>query len=205
MNYMEVLSLGFQGTVQWVLYHGYPFIFLIMLIEGPAVTAAAAFAAALGYLNVWIVLILSVLANLIPDAICYAIGYWGRQKFIDRYGHYIGITPEKILIVEKLLSEHSKKALFAIKLIPLLATPGLIVAGITKMDIKKYAFWCTVITIPSSLLYLILGYYFGAAYVTIDHYLHLGLYTLIVGSALIIAIIYLQRRYFNGLIKKIEA
>ena len=122
---------------------------------------AAAFAAALGYLNVWIVLILSVLANLIPDAICYAIGYWGRQKFIDRYGHYIGITPEKILIVEKLLSEHSKKALFAIKLIPLLATPGLIVAGITKMDIKKYAFWCTVITIPSSLLYLILGYYFG--------------------------------------------
>ena len=66
-----------------------------------------------------------------------------------------------------------------IKMIPLLATPGLILVGATKMDVKKYAFWSIVITIPTSLFYLIIGYYFGAAYNTIEHYLNLGIYVAI--------------------------
>ena len=37
---MAVIDLGFQSTVQWVLQHGYPLLFIVMLIEGPVVTAA---------------------------------------------------------------------------------------------------------------------------------------------------------------------
>jgi membrane protein DedA with SNARE-associated domain len=196
--------MGFQGTVQWVLQHGYPLLFIVMLIEGPIVTAAAAFAAALHYMNIWIVLSLSILANFIPDLVYYAIGYWGRGKFLDKYGHYLGITPERIASTEKLAATHSGKSLFMIKMVPLLATPGLILVGATKMDIKKYAFWSIVIIIPSSLLYLVIGYYFGAAYNTIEHYLNLGIYVAIAAAVIVITIAYFQRRYFSRLEKKIE-
>jgi membrane protein DedA with SNARE-associated domain len=203
-NMASILNLGFQATVQWVLQHGYPLLFIVMLIEGPVVTAAGAFAAALHYMNVWIVLLLSILANFIPDLVYYAIGYWGRERFLDKYGHYFGITPERIATTEKLAEQHSGKSLFMIKMVPFLATPGLILVGATKMDIKKYAFWSIAIIIPSSLLYLIIGYYFGAAYNTIEHYLNLGIYVAIAAAVIVIAIAYFQRKYFARLGKKIE-
>jgi membrane protein DedA with SNARE-associated domain len=200
---MEVFSLGFQGLTQWVLQHGYPLLFIVMLVDGPFVTAAAAFAAALHFMNIWIVLLISILANLIPDLVYYAIGYWGRETFVNKYGHYFGITPERVASVEKLAEQHSGKSLFLIKMIPFLATPGLILVGATKMDIKKYAFWSIAIIIPSSLFYLIIGYYFGAAYATIDRYLNLGGYLVAAAIAIIAIIMYLQRKYFAGLGKKI--
>jgi membrane protein DedA with SNARE-associated domain len=201
---MALIAMGFQGTVQWVLQHGYPLLFIVMLIEGPVVTAAAAFAAALHYMNVWAVLLLSILANLIPDLVYYAIGYWGRDRFLDTYGHYVGITPERIATTKKLAEAHSGKSLLFIKMVPLLATPGLILVGATKMDIRKYTFWSLIITIPTSLGYLIIGYYFGAAYNTIERYLNLGIYVAIAGAVIVIAIAYLERRYFSRLGKKIE-
>lgn len=201
MRDMSVLTLGFQGTVEWVLHHGYSLLFLLMLIEGPVVTAAGAFAAALHYFDIWIILLLSVLANLIPDVIYYAIGYWGRARVLEKYGHYVGITPERIALVEKLATEHSGKALLAIKIIPFLATPGLIVVGASRMDIKKYVWWCTIITLPTSIIYLVLGFYFGAAYSTFDHYLHIGGYVIAAAIIVVIAFVYLQRKYSERIVK----
>ena len=197
---MDIFTAGFQGTVDWVLHHGYSLLFLLMLLEGPVVTAAGAFAAALNYFNIWIILGLSILANLIPDAIYYAIGYWTRGRVLEKYGHYVGITNERILLVEKLAQEHTGKSLLAIKLIPLLATPGLIVVGASRMDIKKYAFWSLIITLPTTLIYLILGFYFGAAYDRIDHYLHSGIYVIIAGVAIVLLLVYLQRKYSTRIV-----
>jgi len=197
-----LFSLSFQGTVQWVLQQGYTLLFILMLIEGPAVTAAGAFAAAIGYFRIWPVFTLSVIANLIPDAIYYAIGYWGREAVINKYGQYFGLTPKRIGQAEKLAHRHSGKSLIAIKMIPLLATPGLIIVGASKMDIKKYAWWSVAITIPTSLFYLVIGYYFGAAYASIEHYLHLGIYFIIFAAAAIILLTYLQRRYAERFLDK---
>jgi len=148
--------------------------------------------------------VLSVLANFIPDIVYYTIGYWGREKFLDKYGHYIGITPERIASTKKLAEHHSGKSLFMIKMIPFIATPGLILVGATKMDLKKYAFWSIVIIVPSSLLYLVIGYYFGAAYVTIEHYLKLGGYVIGAAAVIVFALAYFQRKYFSRLAGKID-
>jgi membrane protein DedA with SNARE-associated domain len=104
--------------------------------------------------------------------------------------------------VEKLSADHSRKSLFVIKMLPLLATPGLMIVGATKMDIKKYAFWCSVVIIPTSLFYLILGYYFGAAYSTINHYLNIGGYIIAAAIIVIIIIAYLQKKYIGDYAKK---
>jgi membrane protein DedA with SNARE-associated domain len=199
-----MIPTTFQAITQWVLQQGYSVMFILMLIEGPVVTAAGAFAAALSYFHLWIVFVLSLLANLIPDAVYYAMGYWGRHTFIDKYGNYFGLTKERIRAAEKFSTKHTGKSLFAIKMIPFLATPGLIAVGASKMDIKKYAIWSLIITVPSSLIYLLLGYYFGAAYGTIDHYLHLGYY--LIGAAVVVlfAVIYFQRKFAENYVKKMD-
>jgi len=165
---------SFSNALDWIIRHGYFLMFVIMLIEGPVITAAAAFAVALGYFDGWLVFLLSIFGNLIPDVIYYAAGRWGREKFVGRYMRYFGLTQERIDYLEKLSEQHVGKAMTLIKLVPLIATPGLIIAGAARMPLKKYVFWSIVLTIPSSLFFYILGYYFGAAYNKVNHYLNLG-------------------------------
>lgn len=170
-----------------------------MLIEGPFVTAAGAFAAALGYFRVLYVLLLSILGNLIPDVVYYAIGFWGRAKVVNRFGKYLGATEERLLPAENMLAKHTGKALAAIKLIPLLATPGLIAAGAARIPLRKYIWWCVIITLPSSLVYLVLGYYFGFAYDAIERYLNIGGYAVVA----IIAVFVLASYFGKKISKKI--
>ncbi len=187
---------SFQEVVQWTLHHGYSIMFVAMLIEGPAITAAGAFVAALGYFDVWIVLFLSILGNLVPDVIYYAIGYWGRKQLIDKYGHYFRITKERVAFIEQLAKNHAWKALTVIKLTSVLATPGLIIVGSARMPIKKYAWICLAITAPSSLFFLVVGYYFGALYGTISIYFEKVEY-LALAAILIFALIYFAWKKFN--------
>jgi len=199
---MPSIDFGLLG--HWVIGQGYTLLFIAMVIEGPVVTAAGAFAAALGALDIWAVLILSILGNLLPDFLYYFIGYWGREQFADKYGHYIGITREKMAEAEKAIQKHAGKSLIAIKLIPLLATPGLVAAGIAKMDLKKFTYWCIVITVPSSILYLIIGYYFGAAYDRLVHYLNVGGFIIAAAIGVTLLVLYFQRRFTERLAKEFE-
>ncbi|MCX6761397.1 MAG: VTT domain-containing protein [Candidatus Moranbacteria bacterium] len=175
---------NFSGAFTWIIQHGYFLMFVIMLIEGPVITAAAAFAVALGYFDGWVVFSLSIVGNLLPDVIYYAVGYWGREKLVNRYAHYFGLPQDRIIYLENLSRRHAGKAMTLIKLVPLLATPGLIIAGAVKMPLKKYINWCVILTVPSSLFFYLLGFYFGAAYDKINHYLNLS------GLALILILIF---------------
>ncbi len=199
------MDLGiFSGITQWVLEYSYFLFFIALVIEGPAVTAAGAFAVTLGYFNIYAVLFLSILGNLLPDAIYYAIGFWGRRQLVDRYNRYFGLTKEKIDRLEKLSEEHAGKALLLVKLVPFLATPGLIIAGATRMPLKKYVWWSIIITAPSSLLFLIIGYYSGAAYQTINHYIDLGAYLIAFIIILFIVVSYFYKKLAKKLAERIE-
>ncbi|MBM3256765.1 MAG: DedA family protein [Candidatus Liptonbacteria bacterium] len=165
---------SFNATTEWVLSHGYFLMFIGMLVWGPPITAAGAFGAAINYFNIWIVFLLSLTSNLLGDVIFYAIGYWGREEFILKYGKYIGITKPRLKVSQKLLTENIGKAMTISKLVPLLALPGLVMAGLVKVPLRPYVWWAVVIALPSTLVYLVLGYYFGTIYDTLERYLHLG-------------------------------
>jgi membrane protein DedA with SNARE-associated domain len=197
MSFFDIGAIG-----HWVVGNGYALLFIAMLIEGPFVTAAAAFAAALGFLNVYAVFTLSLFGNLIPDAVYYAIGFWGREQFVDKYGNYFGATKKNIARLEKMLEKHSGKSLITIKLVPLLSTPGLIVAGIMKMNLKKYIFWSIAITVPISLFYLLIGYYSGAAYDQIVRYANIGGYLIVAAIIIISLIIYGQKKITDWFTEK---
>jgi membrane protein DedA with SNARE-associated domain len=200
-----MLFSGFQGAVGWIAGGGgYSLMFIGMLIEGPVITAAGAFLAALGYFNLWAVFGLSLLGNLLPDIAYYALGYWGREQFIDKYGRYFGLTKRKVKNIEAMIHRNAGKSLIAIKLIPLLATPGLVVAGASRMPRGKYALWSLAITIPSSFFYLILGYYFGAAYDRVNHYLNIGAYLTIIVIVIVLLVLYFEKKVSRRIGERIE-
>lgn len=184
--------------------HGYLFIFLVMVIEGPIVTTAAAFASALGFFHVYVILILAIAADTVGDIIYYAVGYLGRLKIIERYGKKIGFGKRRVKKIESLLHKNLFATLAAIKMSPGLAPPGLIIVGASKIPLKKYVKMCLYITFPRALTFVVLGYYAGRANAIADKYLHHSQYWLALVPVAIIFGSYVYKQVSAEIARRIE-
>ena len=195
---------NFAQTVTWVLQHGYPFVFLAMLIEGPIITSAAAFAASLGYLDITTVLILSFCGDTVADIVYYSLGYWGRQTIVERYGHRVGLSTERLAHMEEFVKRHTYKALIIIKLTPVIPGPGLMAAGASHIPWRKLLIVSAIMTIPKTLAFAALGYYFGQAYASSAGFVEYGQYVILLGILAVIAVYVLYKRITVGLAKRLE-
>ena len=198
-------SLSFQDTVQWVRSAGYVAMFVAMLFEGPIITAAAAFGAALGYFDIWIVLLLSILGDLVADLVYYTIGYFSRVTVIEKFGHSFGLSRARMKKLEKLLHTHPTKTLLFIKLAPVLPTPGLMIVGTMRMPLGKYTSLSTLIILPKVLLFAALGYYFGFAYDAIASYAQAGAYFIVVAIAVIVGVYWIYQKSSEALSLRLQA
>ena len=127
--------------LEWLIRNGYLVMFLIMLIEGPAVTAIGALGAALGHFNVFIVFVLSFFANFLPDVLYYYMGHWGGQWVLDKFGTRIGVPVERRERAAELITNHMGKWLLFIKTIPFISPPGLAVMGALGVSVKRFIWW----------------------------------------------------------------
>ncbi len=162
---------NFNLVTEWIASHGYWVVFLLFCVEGPISTAAAGFLSAAGFFNAEIILVLSVLGDLVPDSIYYGIGYISRFRFIENLGEYVGLTKYRILKMEKGFRNHFGKTMLALKLTPVVSTLGFITVGYLRLPFRKFIGWCSAVTIPKSLIFFGIGYFFGQMY-NIDTYLH---------------------------------
>lgn len=171
---------NFSIALQWVIHHGYILMFFGMLAEGPIITAVSSFAASLGFFNIGVVFILAILGDWGADLIFFAIGYFTRLKLVRKFGNLFGISEEKIESLKNLLETHPGKILVAAKLSPL-AVPALIIAGSSHMSVKKFGKAALFISLPKTILFVVVGYYFGRSYNTIHHYIDNGFLLIFLG------------------------
>ncbi len=151
--------------------HGYVIFFLFSVIEGPIVTVIASFLASLGKANVFIIYVLSLLGDAVGDSIYYYIGHHGKS-YLKKGGSFFGLTKEKIAPMEEHFKQHPAKTLLLAKLTHGAGFTVLISAGLAQMNFWKFLLYNFLGTIPKSLFFVVLGYYFGKAYYTIDTYLY---------------------------------
>jgi len=183
-------AASFDGALAWVKSAGYFLMFIAMVIEGPIITSAAAFAAALGYFNIFIIFLLSIAGDLVGDYIYYGVGYFGRVNFVEKYGHHVGLTEKRLKHMERLIKKHPKKTLAAIKLAPLLPAPGLMMIGATRMSVRRYTWLTFIVALPKTLLFMALGYYFGAAYDRFSTIFQNGEYFILIAVGLTVIVFY---------------
>jgi len=168
---ISMMIFSLDQVIQWILVYRYFILFPVMVIEGPIITIIAGFLSSLKILNPIIVYIVIVAADITGDFIYYAIGRWGRERFIDRWGKYIGLNTSNIEKLEGYFEKHTKKTLIFGKISHAVGAPILVAAGIVRLPLWEFIWFNFWATLPKSFIFLMIGFYFGQAYVKLSKYL----------------------------------
>jgi membrane-associated protein len=150
--------------LHWIIQHGYIIMFLLMLVEGPVVTASGALAAALGYFDVYLVFGVSFLANFLEDFVYYGIGRWGGYRALDKYGERLGIARTRRERAAGFIGSHLGKWLVFIKTVPFISPAGLALMGALGVPLRRFIWWDALIVALTSLFFVAIGYYSGKGY-----------------------------------------
>lgn len=162
-------ALG-QQIFEFISHYGYWVILPLMIIEGPTATIIGATLAALGAFNVWVILGLSVLGDVLGDILFYAAGYFWGMKFVKKVGKYIGITEKMVLKMEKYFQNHGGKTIVTVKAMTGLCWVTFTTAGIVRMNFGKFVKYSAIGGIFWSGALVILGYFYGYMWREISEY-----------------------------------
>lgn len=194
-------ALTLTALVPWIIANGYFIFFLAAVIEGTLVTIAAGVAAGFGYYSIIIIILISIAGDLIADVIWYFLGYYSRHTVIERYGHHIGLTKERMDKFEKMIHTHFRKTMLLVKISPFIPVPGLIAIGAARAPLRKFVEMSLLVTVPKSIFFALLGFYSGKAYVYLDSTINNGTY--VAGFLiLLIVVIYLIYQKITSRITK---
>ena len=147
----------------------YRYIILIPLaiLEGPIMTVICGFLVTLKFFNPFAVYVVMVLGDIVGDGGIYYLGYAGKQ-----YLHYFKITEAKLEKAKTYFHDNHKKAIIMSKLIHGIGFTGLVAAGASHVPYKRYFKTCAIISVIQSFIMLMIGIFFGHAYVIIGKYLN---------------------------------
>ena len=162
------------GLIIWFLRYKYLVIFPVAVVEGPIITILSGFLASLGYLHFWLIYILIVIADLLGDSLFYMLGRFGREKFIEKYGHYIGIRLNEVRGLERHFQKHKNKTLFIAKFAHGFGSIVLVAAGIARVPYKHVIRANAAPTAIKSMILMLIGYYYGQFYAKFNTYLNLA-------------------------------
>lgn len=190
-----------SALIPWVISHGYLLFYFLTIIEGPLVTVAAGVASALGYYNVIIIILIAIAGDLTADTVYYYLGYHSRSLVLERYGHYIGITKERMEKVGGMLHTHFNKTMLILKISPF-AVPGLILIGASHAPLKKFIKTSLLITAPKSILFALLGFYSGRAYTYLEKSINNSSYAIGAVVLIIITIYFIYKKITLYMTKK---
>ncbi len=123
----------------------------------------AGFMASVGRFNIYLVIIVGALANLLGSLIAYGVGYWGQEpvvrRLIQSYGKYVFISEAEFNRSERWFRKYGPKIVFFSRILPIVRTFISLPAGIAHMSFLSF----TLFTLAGSLIWSALLTYIGFA------------------------------------------
>ena len=154
-----------------------------VLVPGETVLIAAAFYAGLGQLNIFLVIIVGIIAALFGDNLGFAIGNYGGHPLAEKYGKYVFLTKERLDKAEEYFNKHGGKIVVVARFIDGLRQLNGIIAGISEMKWAKFILFNLIGATIWVTFWSIIGYYGGSH---ISTFLNFELYFTIFVIALVI-------------------
>lgn len=196
VNHLTALILEYR---YWILLP-------LSFVEGPIVAFFAGMLAAAGHFNIWALALFFFARDVIVDLGCYYLGVFGRQSgWITKVLRRLGVTEDHLEEVRVLWHSHPGKTMFLSKLSYGVAAGFIVVAGLVRMDLRKFLYYGSMIAVAHYGILLFVGYFFGAAFgTTFIELLHNLPYVIAGLSVIAIAYYVFKRRVSKKLVQAEE-
>ncbi|MEI6479079.1 MAG: VTT domain-containing protein [bacterium] len=186
-----------------ILKYRYLILFPILVIEGPIATLISGFLSTpdLHIFNIFFLYFFVIFADICGDNMYYWIGRLTGKKVLEKFK----IWRKKEIDYELALKDYfDKKGGVTIVLGKIshgLGWPSMVAAGGAKMSYPRFNLYCTLTSIFKSAVLLLIGYYYGKAYMSMVEYIG-GLGALISTFLIFIIILFFFKKY--SFLKKIN-
>lgn len=176
----------------------YLIIFPFAVVEGPILTVLVGFVSSLGFLSPFVAYAVILAGDVTGDSLLYLLGRSADNKTSIHILRFLNITQEHLLVVKSQIEQHPKKVLLASKFLYGAGGIGLVAAGFSGFSFRRYATINLLGSMFQALILILIGYYFGRAYASIQTYID---YWAIIGSAVFVAGYFLLFRHFKKILK----
>jgi membrane protein DedA with SNARE-associated domain len=116
------------------------------------------------------VIIVSSLGSIVGSLISYAMGKYGGNPLIVKYGKYVLLDSEDLYRTEEWFSKRGEYTIFISRFIPVVRHLISIPAGIGNMDLKRFAFYTIAGATSWNCILIYGGYLLGENWSKIKHY-----------------------------------
>lgn len=147
----------------------YAILFVIIFVEtglvftpflpGDSLLFAAGAFAALGSLNIFVIVGLMIVAAIFGDTVNYWIGHFFGQKLVDN--PRVPINKEHIEETQKFFDKHGGKTIILARFVPIVRTFAPFVAGIGRMHYGQFISYNVIGGITWVMAATLAGYFFG--------------------------------------------
>jgi membrane protein DedA with SNARE-associated domain len=112
--------------------------------------------------NVVLVTLFGTVGATLGALIAYAIGWYGGRPIIERWGRYLGITPDDLDRADDFFARHGDAAAFFGRMVPIVRSLVSFAAGIAHMRLGRFIVFTFLGSLPWTLLLVVAGMVMGA-------------------------------------------
>lgn len=186
----------YSQLLQFLSFSRYAIVFVGCIVEGPIVMITSGFLLRANQFNL-VPLYFSLMGgDFVADLGWYAVGRFGARKILNRFGHFLNLTPEILQKIQKRFHTYQDKILFISKITMgfgfALAT--LVVAGMLHVPFKRYVLLNFLGGFIWTAFLLTVGYFFGNVYFLLARPLKIGF--IVVAVIVVIYGLWAINRYF---------
>ncbi len=156
---------------------GYAGIFLLSALESCAipipsevVVPFSGFLAVSGRFNIWLVILVATIANLVGSVILFWIGRSGGRWFLERYGKYVLISKHDMEKGDEWFKKYGDVAVFWSRMLPVVRTFVSLAAGVADMNFYRFSTYTLLGSLPWNAGLAIIGYKTGENWRVLEKY-----------------------------------
>ena len=199
----NILSYLTQFAVNLIDTTGYIGIFVLSVLENAGIPIPSevvmpfsGFLVSSGRFNLWGVVIVATVANLIGSVILFYIGRLGGRLILEKYGRYVLITKHDIESGDRWFSRHGSSAVFFGRLLPVVRTLISLPAGMSEMGIYKFTLLTLAGSLPWNFALVLVGYKAGENWDLLHAYFKK--FDLVIVVLIAFGIVWYVRRHLKG-------
>ncbi len=161
-------------------------------LPGDSLLFTAGAIAALGVLNIWLLVVLLCVAAILGDSVNYGIGKFLGSKVFEKNFRFI--NQKHLLKARSFYEKHGGKTIIIARFVPIVRTFAPFVAGVTRMNYSSFILYNIVGGIVWVLTCSFAGYFFGNIPVVKENF-SIVIISIIIVSIVPIIIEFIRNRY----------